>query len=305
MKFLSLGKICKFLALASNSLQITIIMTLIKTAPYILLTYRRDKTHGRLAIVSRGAASRWAGDPRPAGRRAPGGKKPPRHPAPSRPAAPLPRRTAGLGKRRRPRTPLGSVPCRAVLTSARQATAAERGLRGADGERGRAGAGLSGEQAAAATCAQPSLRRRLKTDIKAAGGEERGGQRRGGGAAPPDAGRSAHPPACSSGSSISVPEAGGEEGDAAGRGRGGRGPDPRWRAKIPAARLWHRGCLISILTFIPLFAPGPGVAAVPSPLCAEGLSAARPALLSAGKRHKAGGGLRAGGAQVGASLGNT
>lgn len=279
MKFLSLGKICKFLALANNSLQITIIMMLIKTAPYILLTYRRDKTHGRLAIVSRGAASRWAGDPRPAGRRAPGGKKPPRHPAPSRPAAPRggpappPHGRAGKAQAAPYPAQLRALPRRAVPClpppAKQQLRKGGSGARaGADGERGRAGAGLSGEQAAAATCAQPSLRRRLKTDIKAAGGEERGGQRRGGGAAPPDAGRSAHPPACSSssGSSISVPEAGGEEGDAAGRGRGGRGPDPRWRAKIPAARLWHRGCLISVLTFIPCSPQGPESRRCPVPV---------------------------------------
>lgn len=81
---------------------------------------------------------------------------------------------------------------------ARRAPAAGRGRvppRARGGERGCAGAGLSGSRAATAgTCGQPRLRRRLKTDIKAAGGEAGGGQRRAGGAAPPDAGRSAPPP---------------------------------------------------------------------------------------------------------------
>lgn len=256
---------------------------LVKTAPYILLTYRRVKTHGRLLIGARycfprgrlsprqrepGAGAKAASpvgwgipDPQEGGHRA---ERNPPHilPLPARRHTRGRSRMAGLGKRGPPRAPtLSAVPCHAVLCRAVPCRAVpylrppgascEKGgpgaPAGADGERGCAGAGLSGGQAVAATCAQPSLRRRLKTDIKAAGGEERGGQRRAGGAAPPDAGRSAHPPACSS---ISLPEAGGEEADTAARGRG-RGPRPRRRAKIPAATLRHRGCLTSVLIVIP------------------------------------------------------
>lgn len=246
-----------------------IIIKLIKTAPYILLTHRRAKTNGRLLTGTRYCFPRRRLSPRQreAGTRAkaPGGL-----------GGPPTRRKAGTGRkgtphtscpfppgdtRRRPRSPAApaawqgwegagrpahprsaprralpcravpcpAVPCRAMPYLRPPAASCEKGGPGApageDGERGRAGAGLSGGQAVAATCAQPSLRRRLKTDIKAAGGEERGGQRRAGGAAPPDAGRSAHPPACSSVS--------------AGGGRGGGRRDSR-RTRRPT-RQYPRG----------------------------------------------------------------
>lgn len=142
-------------------------------------------------------------------------------------------RAAGLGKRgsrqcaaHPPPRVAGALP---GLTSARgacQVSAAKSGGPGAPAgagwRAGCAGAGLSeGQTAAAGTCAQPSLRRRLKTDIKAAGGEEGGGQRQAGGAAPPDAKeRPPYPPAVASLS----PEAGEEEAEVVAGGGGGRGP---------------------------------------------------------------------------------
>lgn len=253
------------------------------------------------------------GGPRPAGGRAPGGKEPRTHPAPSRPATHAgrsrrgPDRMAGLGKRGRPAHPR-SAPLRAMLCPAVPCSAlpgpavpylhppgasCRKGgpgaPRGADGERGRAGAGLSGGQAVAATCAQPSLRRRLKTDIKAAGGEERGGQLRAGGAAPPDAGRSAHPPACSS-----ISAGGGrEEADAAADGPAGRGPDRT--ASIPGATLRHGGCLISVLIPIPCRLCA-GLLTVPRSLVPLSGAASGPPCPSCrcGSGIRAGGGLRGG-----------
>lgn len=212
-----------------------------------------------LAIVSRGVGSpceRLApGRRQPPGERDWGkalcapqesGQRVERHPPTPRTSSPYPpsnrseavgrpcssSRAAGLGKRgsrqcaaHPPPRVAGALP---GLTSARgacQVSAAKSGGPGAPAgagwRAGCAGAGLSdGQTAAAGTCAHPSLRRRLKTDIKAAGGEEGGGQRQAGGAAPPDAKeRPPYPPAVASLS----PEAGEEEAEVA----SGR----RWRER--------------------------------------------------------------------------
>lgn len=116
--------------------------TLIKTAPYILLTYRRVKTYGRLLpgaryCLPRGRLSpaseslapgrkqppRWAGGP-PARRRADTGRRgTPAHPAlPARQHTPGPGRSARLGQRgppahraQRRALPCHAVPCRVLL----------------------------------------------------------------------------------------------------------------------------------------------------------------------------------------------